>query len=613
MQYYEDECYDITQAISRIEEELIASFMRNFKRHKAEETELGYNWSAWQVEMMKSLEEYSRENRKKYPIAFRKLNDRIDALIDMAREDGQGEEEARILEAIRKGIHIEKASESLTGSFFALNDKKIDALKKSVRNDMEKAEIATLRRVDDVYRKTIFDTQVYASTGAGTYEKAVDMAVKDFLIKGIDSVEYKNGTRHSISDYADMAIRTASKRAYFTGEGEKRAQYGEHLVKVNRRGAGDSHAGSSVCGHCAKWAGKVLIDDVWSGGSKADGDYPLMSQAIADGLYHPRCKDAHTTYFDDGFDEEYDKEKQAEEQKKIVEEHNEEEKARYAERQVKKYGRLADNSLAEENKEKYKKKKSTWLDKLKGLTKSSKYGKNKEEQLPSRPKRKQLETGYDGKIPNEALEEFNAKALTQIIEDTGYSEEKARKLHSALIDYFGGDYESIELSPNSEKAKIIMEGLNKMPAYDGKIYRGLSFYKNDVGFMDFSMLKPGEELPSRNCIESWSSSIDAAFAGYAAPKDYNSHAVLIECVENTSGAGTQHISAFGKKEAEVTVCNQLYEVLEVKMETKYDYFTKDNLFNDAKKVDLWFKDDIYDNEIEMRGHNICRIIVKEKR
>ena len=360
MQQYEDECYDITQAISRIEEELIASFMRNFKRHKAEETELGYNWSAWQVEMMKSLEEYSRENRKKYPKLFRKLNDRIDALIDMAREEGQGDEEARILEAIRRGIHIEKASDSLTGSFFALNDKKIDALKNSVRNDMEKAEYATLRRVDDVYRRTIFDAQVYASTGAGTYEKAVDMAVKDFLSKGIDSVEYKNGTRHSISDYADMAIRTASKRAYFTGEGEKRAQYGEHLVIVNKRGAGDSHSGSSVCGKCAKWAGKVLIDDVWSGGSKADGDYPLMSQAIADGLYHPRCKDSHTTYFDDGFDAEYDKEKQAEEQKRIVEEHNAEEKARYAERQFEKYDRLARYALDDDFRDEYEHRRDSW-------------------------------------------------------------------------------------------------------------------------------------------------------------------------------------------------------------------------------------------------------------
>ena len=26
--------------------------------------------------------------------------------------------------------------------------------------------------------------------------------------------------------------------------------------------------------------------------------YPFMSSAIAAGLYHPRCKDSHTTYFE---------------------------------------------------------------------------------------------------------------------------------------------------------------------------------------------------------------------------------------------------------------------------------------------------------------------------
>ena len=41
---------------------------------------------------------------------------------------------------------------------------------------------------------------------------------------------------------------------------------------------------------CAPFVGKVLIDDVWSGG-RPDGKHMLMSTAIAKGLYHPRCKD----------------------------------------------------------------------------------------------------------------------------------------------------------------------------------------------------------------------------------------------------------------------------------------------------------------------------------
>jgi hypothetical protein len=37
--------YDIINAFYQIENELIESATRNFKRHRAEETQLGYNWS----------------------------------------------------------------------------------------------------------------------------------------------------------------------------------------------------------------------------------------------------------------------------------------------------------------------------------------------------------------------------------------------------------------------------------------------------------------------------------------------------------------------------------------------------------------------------------------
>ncbi|MDQ9892119.1 phage minor capsid protein, partial [Acinetobacter baumannii] len=62
---------------------------------------------------------------------------------------------------------------------------------------------------NDQYRKIIFNAQVYANTGAGTYEQAVDMATKDFLAAGINCIEYANGSRHNIKEYARMAIRTA--------------------------------------------------------------------------------------------------------------------------------------------------------------------------------------------------------------------------------------------------------------------------------------------------------------------------------------------------------------------------------------------------------------------
>ena len=48
--------YDIEKAFRAIEDELISSMIRNLDGHRAEETELGYNWSQWQVEQLKALE-----------------------------------------------------------------------------------------------------------------------------------------------------------------------------------------------------------------------------------------------------------------------------------------------------------------------------------------------------------------------------------------------------------------------------------------------------------------------------------------------------------------------------------------------------------------------------
>ncbi|MFR4581319.1 MAG: phage minor capsid protein [Clostridium fessum] len=102
---------------------------------------------------------------------------------------------------------------------------------------MEAVETAVLARPTDDYRKAIFNAQVYANTGAGTYEKAVDMATKDMLSRGLNCVMYANGARHTLSDYADMAIRTASKAGIPAGRGRETAGVGRcHCYHVHKRG-----------------------------------------------------------------------------------------------------------------------------------------------------------------------------------------------------------------------------------------------------------------------------------------------------------------------------------------------------------------------------------------
>ena len=343
--------YDIGKAFQAIEEELMDSMVRNMKHHRAWEDAEGMHWEQWQALQLKSLEKYKKDNQKRFKGQFKDINKEIESLIYAAHQQGGMDQEKAILRAIKKGLPAKKISKGATAEFFKINDRKLDALIQATTNDMEKAETAVLRMANYQYRKIIYNAQVYSNTGAGTYEKAVDMATKDMLSAGLKCVEYANGARHTLSDYADMAIRTASKRAYLQGEGQKRQEWGLHLVIMNKRG--------NPCPKCLPFVGKVLIDDVWSGGSKADGDYPLMSSAISAGLYHPRCKDGHTTYFP-GISTPPDDKFSRQELAEIEEQSKQEAKQQYAKRQIEKFGRLARFSLDPENQEQYQQKAEQW-------------------------------------------------------------------------------------------------------------------------------------------------------------------------------------------------------------------------------------------------------------
>ena len=333
--------YNIREAFEKIEDELIDSMMRNFSRHRAEETKEGYNWTQWQTEQLKSLEEYRKHNAKKFGKRFKTINSKVEDMIRIAKADGNASQEAEILEAVKDGFKApKKPSEHSTAEFFKVNDRKLDALIKSTTDDLKRAETAVLRMSNDKYRKAIFNAQVAMNTGAVTYEKAVDMACKDMLNAGLNCVEYKNGARHTLSDYADMAVKTANKRAYLRGEGEKRAEWGVSLVVVNSRQGG--------CPDCAKYIGKVFIDDVYSNGKKSDGNYPLLSTAIKNGLFHPRCKDSTSTYYPELDD--LDAPLSEDEIKELDRQRGIEEKQQYAQRQAERFDRRAEYSLDEDNK-----------------------------------------------------------------------------------------------------------------------------------------------------------------------------------------------------------------------------------------------------------------------
>ncbi len=301
--------YDIREIFQQMELDLISSMHRAFYFHKQEEAKEGFSWEQWQLSKLRSIEEYRKRNKKLVDSYSKPIQKAIDNELKSSYKKGENLF-SKTINRVKKFLGIQlpddnsekqKVREEIARTlgrkikvpedkdFFGMNDKKLEALQKVVEQDLKKAQYSVLRKMDDVYRETIYKSHVYLQSGTKALNQSIDMATKDFLNKGIDSITYKDGKKVNIASYAEMCLRTASHRATLLGEGKKRDEWGLHLVVVS------AHA--NTCPLCEPWQGKILIDDVFSHGTKEDGDYPLLSEAIKAGLLHPNCRHSIITYF----------------------------------------------------------------------------------------------------------------------------------------------------------------------------------------------------------------------------------------------------------------------------------------------------------------------------
>lgn len=303
--------YDIRKIFEQMELDLISSMRRAFYFHKREQRKEGFEWEQWQLSKLRGLEEYRKRNKKIVESYNKPIEECINQQLKASKASGTNRFK-RFLGKVKAFFHIGKRKADISfpedrkpkdkiqqlkeiiaqathnpvpedNSFFGINEKKLDTLQKSVEQDLKKAQHSVLRRMDDVYRQTIFKTHVYLQSGTKTLNQAIDMATKDFLKQGINSIVYKNGKRVNIASYAEMALRTANHRAMLLGEGSKRDEWNIHLVVVS------AHA--NTCKLCEPWQGQVLIDDVFSHPSqeyidKYKSKYDLLSDAIKAGLLH---------------------------------------------------------------------------------------------------------------------------------------------------------------------------------------------------------------------------------------------------------------------------------------------------------------------------------------
>ena len=353
----------IAEIYRDMEIQIIQSMKRNLARHTLEEEEYGFNYPQWQAMKIKELRRYQRENGRILQGVSNKIPKDVSKHIKEELTQGSLDEMKKYREAMADGY---KSAVAMKDSFFKINERKVNSLIKAVKNDLKTANTAALRMTNDVYREVIFKAGMFSANGVMTSKQAIDMATKDFLTRGINCIEYKDGRRVNIADYTSMAVRTANQRAYMIGEGEFRKRLGETLVIISQH--------NTSCEKCKPFERKVLIDDVYSGGTAEDGDYMLLSQAIAAGLFHPRCRHGLGTYYPEledinGYETTDNR----------LNEYGDEELNRaHVENVVQRYRRLMVGSLAPDNIAKYQERLNEWEKRLNGFENNEVNDKNEQ-------------------------------------------------------------------------------------------------------------------------------------------------------------------------------------------------------------------------------------------
>ena len=456
--------YDIVGAFQDIEMELIKSMQRTMKRHIGEEFQEEINWTQWQAEMLNGLAQYKAENADKLKGYYSTINDEIEEAIRLAYQTGESEQEIELLKAIQEGFKVDKTgigTNAMQGSFFKVNKEKLNALIKATTEDMSKAENAILRMTDDVYRQTIFKAQMFYNSGASTLWKAVDMATKDFLSAGINCIQYKNGARVNIASYSEMALRTANKRANLMGSANKREEWGIHTVKVS------SH--NSACPMCIQWQGRVYIDDVYGAGTKEESKkskYPLLSEAVKGGMFHPNCKNGLSTYYD-GINQP-PKEPTKEEVEEMTRRYNLEQRQRECERNIRKYKRLENGSIDADNIAKYAEKRRQWTNEYNRLIA------NNADVLRADPARLRLYGITSANTPKAIKRVSDASNFKDL---QSYFKKKGYKMNDAI--------EKLDFNSVKDTTKGVDIVLNEFPQAK-KIFAGFDIGKSGVACASFT-------------------------------------------------------------------------------------------------------------------------------
>jgi hypothetical protein len=151
-----------------------------------------------------------------------------------------------------------------------------NAIRADLDSELQDVRFRLTRLDDDLYKL------VNPAGAAGqvlpngyTPQQAEAKAWREFMRHGITGFTDKSGRDWALSSYVEMAVRTASQRAYNASRLQVIRSLGGNLVFVSD----DGHP----CPLCLPWQNVVLC-------IVPDGIHPSVADATAAGLFHPNCR-----------------------------------------------------------------------------------------------------------------------------------------------------------------------------------------------------------------------------------------------------------------------------------------------------------------------------------
>jgi hypothetical protein len=156
-----------------------------------------------------------------------------------------------------------------------------EAVRHDITSELADVRFRITRLPDDIYKAIAPHGAIGQVIDNGfTPAQAQAVAWRVFSENGVTGFTDKSGRDWSLSSYVEMAVRTASARAYNASHLARMNALGIHYFTVTDSG--------HPCPLCYPWQGKVLTDGLVSEpGMHVDA---TIDEATAAGLFHPNCR-----------------------------------------------------------------------------------------------------------------------------------------------------------------------------------------------------------------------------------------------------------------------------------------------------------------------------------